>query len=385
MVEERDKTPLSDSSTLQQDDNLSFYEDDQVKEICKGEDLFPCDFDSSKMEQENLAPDVMPVEGLPTPEDMQETVFKNTIQEIQDLSTSETNPEEPQLTVGQTENLNEANLNEESKIPSLTIEEPELLEEPESITLETVILQPDCDGKISSSLAIDETSEETIVNDTVEDKFEHITNRKEEDILVEQQETGESDYESAPLELPMNIETNELATLDEENNEDMLPESASNEPIVVELEANLVNDLYVAEDTFENLKDDSASESESSEAEEEGTWEFNSDGQASSSLNSSVNSTPQHQPVNLPGRLYVAKPDLLEEANRIEEMDQMDYSTLTNQDLPVDLNLAAISRERHYVHHPNRRLNLTLSFVVAFSMAAVIGFGLGHFIGMLCP
>jgi hypothetical protein len=374
LVEERDKTPLSDPSTWQQDDNLSFYEDDQVKEICKGDNLLPSDFDSSKKQQENLASDVMPVEDLPTPEDMQETVFKNTIQEIQDLSTSEANPEEPQLIVGtETENLNE-----ESEIPSLTIEEPD------SISLETIILQPDSDENISSSVVIDETSEDTIVNDTVEDKCEHITNRKEEETFVEQQETGEFGYGSAPLELPMNIETNELADSDDEKNEDMLPESASNEPIVVELEANLVNDFHVAEDAFENLQDDSESESESSEAEEEeGTWEFNSDGHASSSLNSSVNSTPQHQPVNLPGRLYVAKPDLLEEANRIEEMDQMDYSTLTNQDLPADLNLAAISRERHYVHHPNRRLNLTLSFVVAFSMAAVIGFGLGHFIGML--
>ena len=77
------------------------------------------------------------------------------------------------------------------------------------------------------------------------------------------------------------------------------------------------------------------------------------------------------------------KPDLLEEANRIEELDQLDYSTVSNPDLPADLNLANIFRERHYVHHPNQRLNVQLSYVVAFAMAAVAGFALGHIVGII--
>jgi L-rhamnose mutarotase len=78
------------------------------------------------------------------------------------------------------------------------------------------------------------------------------------------------------------------------------------------------------------------------------------------------------------------KPDLLEEANRIEEEleDQLDYSSLTNQELPAELNVANIFRQRHYVHHPNQRLNCQLSYVVAFVMAAVIGFALGNIIGL---
>jgi len=76
------------------------------------------------------------------------------------------------------------------------------------------------------------------------------------------------------------------------------------------------------------------------------------------------------------------KPDLLEEAQRIEELDQLDYSTVSNPDLPAELNLANIFRERHYVHHPNQRLNVQLSYVVAFAMAAVAGFALGNIVGI---
>jgi hypothetical protein len=76
------------------------------------------------------------------------------------------------------------------------------------------------------------------------------------------------------------------------------------------------------------------------------------------------------------------KPDLLEEANRIEELDLMDYSAVTNPDLPADIVVANIVPDRHYVHRPNQRLNEKLSFVMAFALAAVFGFAIGHLIGM---
>lgn len=60
----------------------------------------------------------------------------------------------------------------------------------------------------------------------------------------------------------------------------------------------------------------------------------------------------------------------------------MDSSLLLNHDLPADVNLSNIQRERHYIHQRNRRLNVLLSLLVAFSMAAAIGFGIGHFIGL---
>lgn len=76
------------------------------------------------------------------------------------------------------------------------------------------------------------------------------------------------------------------------------------------------------------------------------------------------------------------KPDLLHEASHLEEeLDQLDYSSFSNPDLPAELNIANIFRERHYVHHPNQRLNIQLTYFVAFVMAAVIGFALGHIIG----
>lgn len=78
----------------------------------------------------------------------------------------------------------------------------------------------------------------------------------------------------------------------------------------------------------------------------------------------------------------LVKPDLLEEANRIEELDQYDYSSVSNPDLPPDLNIGAIMRERAYVHTPNQRLNLQLSYFLAFALAAVFGFALGNLIGM---
>ena len=128
----------------------------------------------------------------------------------------------------------------------------------------------------------------------------------------------------------------------------------------------------------------SSSEDESlpsSEAEDNiDEWEFNLGNSDSTSTISSVSSSPQHQVFLRQGQ-PIAKPDLLEEANRIEEFDQVDLSSLTNQDLPPDLHLATINRERHYIHHPNRRLNMVLSLAMAFSLAGVVGFGLGHFIG----
>lgn len=81
------------------------------------------------------------------------------------------------------------------------------------------------------------------------------------------------------------------------------------------------------------------------------------------------------------GHVSTMKPDLLEEANRIEELDLMDYSAVSNPDLPPELTVANIVRDRHYVHHPNQRLNVQLSFIVAFALAAVIGFALGNIVG----
>lgn len=128
----------------------------------------------------------------------------------------------------------------------------------------------------------------------------------------------------------------------------------------------------------------STSDEESDDELDEEAWDLSLGGLAnSSSLASSVSSLPQQQasPVPEPS-IRITKPDLLEEAKRIEELDQMDLSTLTNVDLPPELNVANIFRDRHYVHHPNQRLNMTLTYVMAFALAAAVGFALGNIVGL---
>jgi len=111
-----------------------------------------------------------------------------------------------------------------------------------------------------------------------------------------------------------------------------------------------------------------------------------SDSLIDSSPGSSILSNLEQSPtplMTLENRLRPTKPDLLHEATHLEEeLDQLDYSCIGNQGLPDDLNIANIFRERHYVHRPNQRLNVQLSYFVAFVMAAVIGFALGHVIGL---
>ena len=100
------------------------------------------------------------------------------------------------------------------------------------------------------------------------------------------------------------------------------------------------------------------------------------------SLSSSVSSLVQ-EPEPVPAfHASTVKPDLLEEANRIEELDLMDYSAVTNPDLPPELTVANIIRDRHYVHRRDQRLNVQLSFFVAFALAAVVGFALGNIVGI---
>ena len=139
-----------------------------------------------------------------------------------------------------------------------------------------------------------------------------------------------------------------------------------------------------------------ASDDSSSDDSDDETWDlsieaFVNTGSLASSLSSLVQQPSSPSPLEMandeaagpyPAGHVKIKPDLLEEANRIEELDQLDYSTVSNPDLPPELNIANIFRERHYVHHPNQRLNVQLSYVVAFAMAAVAGFALGHIVGM---
>jgi hypothetical protein len=137
--------------------------------------------------------------------------------------------------------------------------------------------------------------------------------------------------------------------------------------------------------------DDQSSYSVDDESEDE-TWDLSLEAVVNAnSLASSVSSLVQPpfspSPMVIPADGYqrshtMLKPDLLEEANRIEELDLMDYSAVTNPDLPADIVVANIVPDRHYVHRPNQRLNEKLSFVMAFALAAVFGFAIGHLIGM---
>lgn len=161
-----------------------------------------------------------------------------------------------------------------------------------------------------------------------------------------------------------------------------------------------------APETTADLKEESSPEhqfkpvNESSDSEddesEDDTWDLSLGGLANeNSLASSRSSLVQQPPSPLRAspspvvpiaeephhHMSLVKPDLLEEANRIEELDLMDYSAVTNPDLPAELTVANIVPDRHYVHHPNQRLNVQLSFFVAFALAAVVGFAIGNIVG----
>ncbi len=154
-------------------------------------------------------------------------------------------------------------------------------------------------------------------------------------------------------------------------------------------------------DTVENIElsarqskpedDEQSNDSMDDESEDE-TWDLSLEAlvnanSLASSLSSLIQQPSSPSPAPFPPaegqqRSYaLVKPDLLEEANRIEELDLMDYSSVTNPDLPAELVVSNIVRDRHYVHHPNQRLNVQLSYIVAFVLAAAVGFALGHIVG----
>ena len=141
------------------------------------------------------------------------------------------------------------------------------------------------------------------------------------------------------------------------------------------------------EEQWSNDSSSSTSDDDEDDELDEETWDLSLGALAnSSSLASSLSSLPQQpspaEPAPESSSVRITKPDLLEEANRIEELDQMDYSAVTNPDLPPELDIANIFRDRHYVHHPNQGLNQTLSYVMAFALAAVVGFALGNIVGL---
>lgn len=152
-----------------------------------------------------------------------------------------------------------------------------------------------------------------------------------------------------------------------------------------------VRKLSLQEETAQSTQPDDQSCYSMDEDSEDETWDLSLEAlMNANSLPSSLSSLPQQvsspsPPVDLADGYQrshtMLKPDLLEEANRIEELDLMDYSAVTNPDLPAEIAVANIIRDRHYVHRPNQRLNEKLSFVMAFALAAVVGFAIGHVIG----
>jgi len=154
-----------------------------------------------------------------------------------------------------------------------------------------------------------------------------------------------------------------------------------------EAEIDTINTVDGDEEKLKKEEDWSSESSDEEELDEE-AWDLSlgallNSGSMTSSLSSLIQEPSSPSPIiPVPSIARIVKPDLLEEANRIEEMDQLDYSAVSNPDLPPELNIANIFRDRHYVHHPNQRLNLTLTYIVAFAMAAVVGFALGHVIGI---
>ncbi|KAI9550035.1 hypothetical protein GHT06_007626 [Daphnia sinensis] len=158
--------------------------------------------------------------------------------------------------------------------------------------------------------------------------------------------------------------------------------------------------VYVANDEKPSLQEDAAHTTQPDDQSiysvdddsDDETWDLSLEAlmnanSLASSLSSLVQqpsspSPPANQADGYQRSHAMLKPDLLEEANRIEELDLMDYSAVTNPDLPAEIAVANIVPDRHYVHHPNQRLNEKLSFVMAFALAAVVGFAIGHIIGL---
>ena len=129
------------------------------------------------------------------------------------------------------------------------------------------------------------------------------------------------------------------------------------------------------DDSFENSNEKEMTDGSTTESE---SW---SECSVRSSSPSNLEQSPTPLSNHENGVLHT-KPDLLCEASHLEEeLDQMDFLSISNPDLPAELDIANILRERHYVHHPNQRLNVQLTYFVAFVMAAVIGFAFGHIIG----
>lgn len=182
--------------------------------------------------------------------------------------------------------------------------------------------------------------------------------------------------------------------LEEKNlDTDSIQDTERNQTIEDEQEMpRLLASISSADDLDEAIKFDEHELLNNAEGEEsdEENWDLGVEALAlSASLASSVSSLAGQpdSPSPIVGRgqnlsTNLVKPDLLEEANRIEELDQYDYSSVTNPDLPPELNVGAILRERAYVHRPNQRLNVQLSYIVAFVLAAVFGFALGNLIGI---
>ena len=182
----------------------------------------------------------------------------------------------------------------------------------------------------------------------------------------------------------------ELPTIDPDNNQDQevdgipleSPERDTPEELFDNSDENMdpfIQD-YKVDEQINDVEDESEDE----------TWDLSLEAlvnanSLASSLSSLLQQPSSPSPAPVPpeeGRqrtFPMVKPDLLEEANRIEELDLMDYSSVTN--LPAELVVSNIVRDRHYVHHPNQRLNGQLSYIVAFVLAAAVGFALGHIIG----
>ncbi|KZS06313.1 Uncharacterized protein APZ42_030254 [Daphnia magna] len=198
--------------------------------------------------------------------------------------------------------------------------------------------------------------------------------------------------EQATDQIPcMATEPPSLSSLLDENTISVVESEEKAEAAVSVYAAN-DEKLSLQEETAQSAQPDDQSIYSVDDDSEDETWDLSLEAlmnanSLASSLSSLVQqpsspSPPANQADGYQRSHAMLKPDLLEEANRIEELDLMDYSTVTNPDLPAEIVVANIVPDRHYVHHPNQRLNEKLSFVMAFALAAVVGFAIGHIIGL---
>ncbi|XP_059352434.1 uncharacterized protein LOC130703856 isoform X2 [Daphnia carinata] len=198
-------------------------------------------------------------------------------------------------------------------------------------------------------------------------------------------------FEQATDQIPcMTTEPPSLSSVDENTISGVESEEKAEAAVLVYVANDEKSSLQ--EDTaFSTQPDDQSIYSVDDDSEDE-TWDLSLEvlmnaNSLASSLSSLVQQPSSPSPLGNEADGYqrshpMLKPDLLEEANRIEELDLMDYSAVTNPDLPAEIAVANIVPDRHYVHHPNQRLNEKLSFVMAFALAAVVGFAIGHIIGL---